>query len=146
MKLVISEDIKSGMLARLEELEPGYGRYNEQMPGDAQKPAFLVSLVDSTQQKEINRRYRRSMTFAIQFFPDPGSLTQRADCLRMGERLYSQLECVVSDNILYRGSGMKYEVVDEELQFNISFSIRLIHEQETVPSLMETIEQEGHIR
>ena len=141
---MINDDIKNGILARLEELEPEYPKYVEEVKQGFVEPAFFVHLINGEQQHELNKRYKRMLLFNVRFLPDSKSLTENSACHSMAERLYGKLRYIVWGGITYHGLRLKHEVIDSVLHFFVSFEIRIVEQLEPVPK-MNKIEMEAHL-
>lgn len=126
---MIEESVINGILGKLGEVDSTLPKYMEQTEQSIQGPAFFVLQINSSQTKGMNRRYIRSLSYNIHFFPDPGSLTKKADCRSMGERLYTSLENIAVNGRLIRARDMKYEVVEDVLHFFVSFDVHLMKER-----------------
>jgi hypothetical protein len=139
------KDIKDGIIKRLDEFRPNIPKYDEQIKQGFDEPAFFVLQIDGAQQKEIDRKYKRSAMYDIHYFPDSRGLTEKSDCQSMAELLYGELEYIQGEGGKYRGLRMKHEVVADVLHFFISFDVRLIKSKAIDPK-MQTLEQEEHLK
>ncbi|WP_240421655.1 phage tail terminator family protein [Paenibacillus periandrae] len=140
-----NEDIRNGILARLEELEPDYDKYINHIEQGFTEPAFFVRLIDGAQEQGLGQRYTRSLMYNVMFFPDPDSLDEQTSCQTMADRLYEKLITIESNGVIHRGLRLKHEVVDNVLHFFVSYNIRLLAPKELVPK-MEKIKQEEYIK
>lgn len=138
------EDIKNAIVNRLDSLNPEVPVYDERVEQGFQEPCFFVLQISSGQTKEVDRRYRRAMTFDVHYFPSD-SLEKKTECQQVADKLYEHLEYVEWGGNLYRGQKLQHEVVDDVLHFLVSFDIHLMRQKNSV-SKMRTLEQEGQIR
>jgi hypothetical protein len=139
------EDIKNGIIKRLDELYPDIPKYDEQIKQGFDEPAFFVLQMDGAQQKQLSRTYKRSAMYDIHYFPDRRGLAEKADCQSMAEQLYENLEYINGASSIYRSMRMKHEVVGEVLHFFVSYENRLIKTK--VPEIkMQHLEQEEHLK
>lgn len=141
---MIIEEIKSGLVKRLDALDDRIPVHPEQIKQGFKEPAFFVLLLNSAQDREVDRRYRRALLFDVHYFPSKGS-KPNAECHTMADRLYEALEYIPTPSGLVRGSRMRHEVVDGVLHFFISFELHLLRQKAADPK-MRTIEQEGYIK
>ena len=143
--MVNVEEIKQGIAKRLKELFPAASVYTEQVEQGFTKPAFFVRQTEGAQKHGMNRRYIRTGTFDIAYFPVPGSPQLIRDCETVRDTLYEQLELIPWEGQPYRGSSMRYTLTDNELHFYVSFEVHVVRPKEVVPT-MQNLVQEEHIR
>lgn len=139
------EQIKNALISRLADRDPELPVYDEQIKQGFQEPCFFVLQMNSGQNKEVNRRYRRGTLINIRYFSKSDSLDTNAECNLVAEQLYEQLEYVEWHGTLYRGMNMRHEIVDGVLHFFLSYGVYLVRQKAAVPK-MQRLEQEGHIR
>lgn len=94
--------------------------YAEKVEQGLKEPCFFISCIAPTKRLFVGRRYFRTNTFCIQFFPrDPDY--EKEECNAAAERLFSCLEYITIDGDLMRGTGMKSETVDGVLNFFVNY-------------------------
>ena len=97
-----------------------YTIYAENVEQGLKEPCFFISCIAPTKRLFVGRRYFRTNTFCIQFFPrDPDC--GKEECNDAAERLFSCLEYITIDGELMRGTGMKSETVDGILNFFVNY-------------------------
>ncbi|WP_282938986.1 DUF6838 family protein [Paenibacillus sp. RC67] len=138
---MIFEEMKNALLVQLKSLGFDIPIYDENNKQDLQKPSFLMLLVSSKQVKEINGRYRYPTLFSIQYFPNPGNRTIPIGFHEMAERLYEELEYMEWEGKRYRGYELHHEILEDSLQFYISFDIH-VTKQKPSALKMKHLEQE----
>lgn len=138
------DEVKASLVKRLDELDSQIPVHTEQIKQGFKEPAFFVLLLNSAQDREVDRRYRRALLFDVHYFPSKGS-KPNAECHSMADRLYEALEYVSTPSGLVRGSRMRHEVVGGVLHFFISFDLQLLRQKAVEPK-MQTIDQEGYIK
>lgn len=140
---VTVNSIRSGVILALSDLFPEMDIYGEGIEQDFDAPCFFVKLLTTGQDREMDRRYRRSYSFDIHYFPTSADPNEEAH--GMAEQLYDKLRQVNIDGELYRGAGMNHEVVDEVLHFFVDFNFHVFAEKP--PGIkMQTLEQEGYLK
>lgn len=106
---------------------------------------LFVLLLESSQVRGVNWRYQRFNPFDIHYFPKPESAAPREECELISEQLYSELEYVTGQDGLYRGTGMRHEIVDGVLHFFVEYNVHLIRDK--APDIkMQTMKQGGGIK
>lgn len=140
---VTVNSIRSGVIIALSELFPTMEIYGEANREGFEAPCFFVKLLTSAQDQELDRRYRRSYSFDIHFFPASPDYNEEAH--EMAENLYDRLRQVNIDGVTYRGKGMTHEIVDGVLHFFVDFNFFVYVEKQ--PEIkMQTLKQEGYLK
>lgn len=124
-------------------LFPDMDIYGEKIPEGFEAPCFFVKLLTAAQDKEIDRRYKRSHAFDIHFFPKGHEYNRESH--EMAEKLYEVLRMVDINGDLYKGTGMNHEIVDDTLHFFVDFDFHVMQQKDNVPT-MQTLEQKGVIK
>lgn len=140
---VTINSIRDGVILALSNLFPTIDIYGEEIKQGFEAPCFFVKLLTVAQDKEIDRRYKRSYAFDIHFFPAGHDYNREA--LEMAETLYDKLRSVVINGSRYRGTSMNHEIVDGTLHFFIDFNFHVYEPKESIPK-MKTLDQEGYLK
>ena len=119
-------DFKIGINQVLDVIFPNVTIYGEKVKQGFEEPCFFIKILSSGQDKELNRIYKRNISFDIHYFSDAADIN--SDCLDMADSLYEALEYVPLGNSLYRTNEMKHEVVDGVLHFLLQFNYKVIKE------------------
>lgn len=139
------QDIKDALIKKLSLFTPEYPVYDEAVEQDMKQPCFFVLLIESSQVRGVNRRYQRFNPFDVHYFPQHNSNALREECELVAERLYSELEYVSGHDGLYRGTGMRHEIVDGVLHFFVQYNVHLIRDK--APDIkMQTMTERGIIK
>jgi hypothetical protein len=136
-------DVNNGIAKVLDSIFPAYPVYDEATEQGMKQPCFFVLLLEGSQSKEINRRYRRFNSYDIHYFPSPDSLTPREECEAIAERLYSDMEYVTGEEGGYRGTGMRHEIVDGVLHFFVQYNYHLIRTKAPDVKMQTMTERSG---
>jgi len=138
-------DVNNGISKVLDSIFPAYPVYDEATEQGMKQPCFFVLLLEGSQSREINRRYRRFNSYDIHYFPNPDSLAPREECERVAERLYSALEYITGVEGGYRGTGMRHEIVDGVLHFFVQYNYHLFRTKD--PDIkMQSMTEKGGIK
>ena len=108
----------------LKEFGENYGIYTEAMDHEVSKPYFYIYNTTHSLDAKLGKRYINKSTFMIQYFP---TLANKKE--EMGNvigRLEDALEFIAIDNNLVHGSSMKSNVVDDVLNFQIEYNLRMV--------------------
>ena len=134
-------DFKTGINQVLDTEFPNVTIYCEEIKQGFEEPCFFIKVLSSAQDKELNRIYKKNISFDIHYFSDNADIN--SDCLDMADSLYEILEYVPLGNSLYRASSMTHEVIDGVLHFFLQFNYKIIKQIEAVEK-MNTLTQEVH--
>ncbi|GAA0717193.1 hypothetical protein GCM10008905_02570 [Clostridium malenominatum] len=121
-------DLIIGISQTLEREFPNINIYKEETEEGFKKPYFFIKVLNSTQKKEFNNRYKKSVSFDIHYFSDKEDIN--SDCLNIADKLYELLEYVSVESSLYRATNMKHEVIDGALYFFLQFNYKIIKQVE----------------
>ncbi|APC79747.1 hypothetical protein NPD2_226 [Clostridium botulinum] len=121
---------------------PNINIYGEEIKQGFEEPCFFIKVLSSGQDKEINVRYKKNISFNIHYFSDKGDLND--DCNDMADKLYEVLEYVKVNNSLYRSNEMTHEVIDGVLHFMLQFNYHVLKEIEKAPK-MNKLKQEVYL-
>ncbi|AZK48515.1 phage tail terminator family protein [Paenibacillus lentus] len=140
MDIVSSNRIRQGIAGALAEVFPGITVYDEEIEQGLKTPYFMVQLQTTSQVQELDRRYHRTHTFDIGFFPEGPQYNEEAHAT--AEILYDALATVDIEGEIYRGLNMKHEVNNQTLHFFVDYRFWVWKSKPETPK-MQTLEQEG---
>ena len=129
-------DIRKEIIKKLDSLYPDIPIYGEEVPQGFEEPSFFVKILTGLQQKEVGRRYKRTISADIHYF---GTSNEEAEL--MANELYESMEYLL--NNVARAHGMQHEVSDSVLHFFLDYKIHLLKPKEIHPK-MNTLEVKMH--
>lgn len=151
MSAVTVNGVRDSVITILHQQFPGISIYGEEIGQGFDKPCFFVKLFPVSQGQLLGRRYQRSHSFDICYFPvvvDEGEANrQNADMHDVAEQLYEVMELIPvvdGDDRLMRGTKMRHEIGEGVLHFFVDYSFQVIKEA-TLEPLMQMMEQEGFV-
>lgn len=115
--------------------------YGEEIKQGFEEPCFFVKVLNSAQNKELNIRYKRNISFDIHYFSDKADVN--SDCLSMADKLYEVLEYVKVGNSSYRANDMTHEIIDGVLHFMLQFNYHVLKEIEAVEKINKLTQKVG---
>lgn len=142
MSTITINDVLDGVVQALSTHFPDVAVDDEKRDANSQSPFFYVELFSVTQTQELHVRYKRAHRFDILYRSDNSS---QRDMHAVAEQLYDFLETIVVNGKPIRGTGMRHEIVDQELHFFIDYDF-LVTKPVAQGSKMRNLEQEGWIR
>lgn len=143
MPQVTVNSIRDGVTLALSELYPNIDLYDEEIPQDFKRPSFFVKLLTMGQNKEIGRRFLRSHSFDIHYFPPLDEYNKYGHA--MAESLYSNLLTIEIDGAIYRVTGANHNIVDRTLHFMFDLNFHVLKDK-PVGIKMNHLEQEGRLK
>lgn len=112
--------IISSIVNRLNEVF-GLTVYTESVEQGFKEPCFFVSRFNTTHKLFLGRRYYDTNQFCINFFPNEGD--EREHCDSVAHKLFICLEWLNYGEDLIRGVNMKYDVLDNVLNFYVDYNL-----------------------
>ncbi len=122
---MISE-IKQAIIEKLLTIYPtGYRFYDEDIPQDLMKPAFVISAVGQDYRKGLGSRYNCRLSFELAYYSGDAAAGIKADCFRKQEELLRAFDDIgsfhvlnrnarITDNVLRIGFDIKYTEIRDE--------------------------------
>lgn len=132
---MINELIAAISQALNAEFGDDYTIYSEEVVQGLQEPCFFIACINPTNELFLNKRYFRENQFCLQYFP-ADTMRAREECNAVAERLYWCLEHISVAGDLLRGTKMRYEVVDDVLNFFVNYDL-FVERLENTPTMTE---------
>lgn len=145
---VTINSIRDGVISTLDSHFPEIPVMGEEIeqglsPGmDLEPPCFFVKMLMAGQTQELNIRYSRTHSFDLHYFAVDRKNRAMHD---MAEQLYEHMDLIDIDGLLYRGTNMNHEIVDEVLHFFVDYTFRVRRQEPEIPD-MQTLEHEEGIK
>lgn len=136
-----TNDLKTGINQVLVAEFPNINVYGEDVMQGFEKPCFFIKILNSTLEKQLNRRYKKSISFDINYFTNKENIN--ADCNDTADKLYEVLEYVQASNSLYRATNKKHEVKDGILHFYLTFNFMIIKQMEEATKMQKLVGEAG---
>ena len=128
MAISVTNQIKNAIMEKLKQEFPDYKRYGEEIKQGFQAPCFFLAVINtSSKQKMIGKRYQRTISLDVHFFPAKQE-NQNEQMYDMRDLLYLILEVLHIDGQILRGSEMNYEIVDGVLHFFVDYKVFVYRE------------------
>lgn len=117
----MQDTIKEAIKTKLLELYPDYSVYDEDLPGEYQKPSFLIQVKSQTYTSLLQGNYKNQMMLDISYYSNV-SETINGDCLRVSKSLLTGFDSVNHCRI----RNKKAETIEKVLHFTfeIQYSVR----------------------
>lgn len=141
---MINAIIEAVSVALNEEFGDGHEIHMEEIKQDLKEPCFLISCINPTNELFLDRRYRRTNQFCIQYFSETEE-AQR-ECNDAAERMMLCLEYITiyGDDRPIRGTNMKAKTVDGVLNFFVNYDCFVYRIRQQIP--MEKLETETNVK
>lgn len=138
---VTINDVRHAVHEALRETFPQIPVFGEEIEQTHDPPYFVVRLLEPVHTQELGRRYRRDYPFVVRYFSAERS---NEDRYNIAEQLTSALKWVPIGGSPWPGQRMSFQIVDEALQFMVTYSL-LVWEQQPDEPKMQHLKQEGNV-
>lgn len=115
----------------------GYEIHMEEIKQGLKEPCFFIVCMNPTTELFLGKRYFRSNSFCIQYFPKSDGGKQR-ECNDVAEKLNWCLECITVMGDKFRGTKMHSEVVNGVLNLFVNYDC-FVHKVEKTDLMGEMI-------
>jgi len=141
MKLQVTvNDFRRAVDGALEEAFPEVAIESEEI-NQPSLPYFLVKLAESSHTQELDRRYRWTLPFVIQYSDPERRLNEMHT---IAERLMTSLNQIHAGGRPVRGIGMKFKAEGEALLFYVTYQLFVWMPPAEAP-MMQKLEQNGGV-
>lgn len=137
-------DLKLGINKILRSKFSNIAVHDEDIKQGFEKPCFFISVLNSYQKKEFNRRYRKNICFDIHYFSYKENVNNEFS--NIADNLYEALEYVKINKNLYRANNMRHEVIDGVLHFFLNFNYHVfkrVEKESKMRNLMNGVNLKG---
>ncbi|WP_328802023.1 hypothetical protein T3H97_06335 [Paenibacillus sp. LX16] len=134
--------VRYAVHAALDSTFPDIPISGEEIKQNLDPPRFFVRLLEPAHTQELGRRYRRDHPFVIRYFAPERA---NEDMYDMAEQLTGALAWIDINGRRYPGQSMHYQIVDEVLNFMVTYSL-LVCGQEPDDPKMRRLRQEGSLK
>lgn len=121
---------------------PDYDIAAEEIKQELKPPCFFLKLLAPSHGQELGRRFARYHTIDVHFF---AADRKNISMYEMAEHLSNVLQWVEVAGRPVRGTGMRFEIVDEVLHFFVDYNFQVWHQEPEDPK-MQTLEQQEGIK
>jgi len=119
---VTINDVRNAVHAALDAAFPNIPVLGEEIKQGLTPPCFFVRLLDSGHTQELGRRFIRYHPFDVHYFAPERS---NADMYDMAEQLTAALQQITVAGRPVRGTGMRFEIIDEVLHFFVNYDFHV---------------------
>jgi hypothetical protein len=140
MSQVTINDVRYAVHAALDTAFPDIPIMGEEIKQGLTPPCFFVRLLEPTHTQELGRRYARVHPFDVHYFAPN---RQNDDMYDMAEQLTTVLQQIEVAGRPIRGTGMRFEIVDEVLHFFVEYNFHVWAPKPEDPAMQTLDVQEG---
>jgi len=119
---VTFNDVRYAVHAALDAAFPDIPIHDEEIPQELKPPCFFVRLLELEHTQELGRRFLRYHPFVVRYFAQDRSNTA---VYEMAERLTEALQQIQVAGRSVRGTGMRFEILDEVLHFFVEYNFHV---------------------
>lgn len=140
MTQVTINDVRYAVNAALNAAFPNIPIMVEEIKQSLTPPCFFVKLLEPEHTQELGRRYARVHPFDVHYFAPERSNDGMYD---MAEQLTEVLQQIEVAGRPIRGTGMRFEIVDEVLHFFVEYNFHVWAPKPDDPAMGSLDVQEG---
>jgi hypothetical protein len=140
MKQVTINDVRYAVNAALDAAFPDIPIMVEEIKQGLTPPCFFVRLLEPEHTQELGRRFFRYHPFAVRYFAPERS---NENMYNMAEQLTEALQQIEVAGRPVRGTGMRFEVIDEVLHFFVNYDFHVWAPRPDDPAMASLDVQEG---
>ena len=114
------EDVISAVSNALySEFGNDYRIYADNIEQNLVRPCFFINVVRPAVLSGSIGRDKMSVPLVIQYFPS--TLGKRLECYKVSDRMFRCLKYPEFNNVVYRGTDLKYDINDDKLNFYVQY-------------------------
>lgn len=121
---MINKIVKSIAQTLEETFGKDYTLYTDFVEQGFHTPCFCIQMINSTNNKQLEKRYQRSYLFDILYFPQAEQSTSELN--EVSEKLYQCMECIQLESGGIWGSGMNHHIEEGVLHFFVNYNPRVM--------------------
>jgi len=137
---VTFNDVRYAVHAALDAVFPDIPIHDEEIPQKLEPPCFFVRLLEPELTQELGRRFLRYHPFVVRYFAPDRSNTAMYD---VAEQLTKALQQIQVAGRPVRGTGMRFEIVDDVLHFFVNYDFHVWAPRPDDPAMASLDVQEG---
>lgn len=141
--MITVNDVRRAVMSALAARFPDTRVYGERNEQGFVAPAFFVFMFPVFHTKELDRRYLRTHSFDIHYFPAGEYVNDEMH--DVAEQLYDTLEIINVKGKPSRGTAMRHEIVDGVLHFFVDYTFHVVRPKPDDPKMRE-LDVEGALR
>lgn len=127
---MVREVVSAVSNALYNEFGTDYRIYVDSIEQNLNRPSFLIRPLRSSVSERLMGRSQVSVPLLILYFPTrPG---QYLECCDVGDRLTNCLKYPGYDDVLYRGTNIKFDIIDDVLNFRITYNFFTVTQETNV--------------
>ncbi|MBG9788571.1 phage tail terminator family protein [Brevibacillus laterosporus] len=133
-------DVRNAVMSAIKKAYPTARVYGERLPQGFKEPCFFVLMLEGSQDKEVDRRYKRFHPFDIHYFTSSNS-----ERYEVAEKLTDILGLIEMQGKPIRGTKMRHTIVDDVLHFFVDYNFYVVRPKPVVPT-MQKVKIEGGLK
>lgn len=137
---VTINDVRYAVHAALDFEFPDIPIAGEEIKQNLTPPCFFVKLLEPEHTQELGRRFMRYHPFDVHYFASERS---NDDMYEMAEKLTEALQWIQVADRSVRGTGMRFEILDEVLHFFVEYNFHVWAPKPEDPAMGSLDVQEG---
>ena len=94
--------------------------YADNIEQNLTRPSFFLNIIRPAVSEKIMNRSHVSIPMVVQYFPS--SKEPRMECYEVADRLVHCLKYPEFDDVVYRGTDLKFDINDDKLNFYVQYN------------------------
>lgn len=139
MRVTIN-DVRYAVHTALDTAFPDNAIMGEEIKQGLNPPCFFVRLLEPSHDQELGRRFIRYHPFVVRYYAPERT---NADMYDMAEKLTAALQWITVVDRPIRGTGMRFEIVDEVLHFFVNYKFHVWAQKPEYPAMQKLDVEEG---
>ncbi len=137
---VTINSVRYAVHAALDAAFPSIQIMGEEIKQGLNPPCFFVRFLEPMHEQELGRRFYRYHPFVIRYY----AVDRKNDAMYdMAEQLTEVLQRIMIRDRPVRGTGMRFEIVDEVLHFFVEYNFHVWAPRQNDPAMASLDVQEG---
>nr|WP_313506874.1 hypothetical protein [Brevibacillus laterosporus] len=131
-------DVRNAVMSAIKKAYPTAKVYGERLPQGFKEPCFFVLMLEGSQDKELDRRYKRFHPFDIHYFTSSNS-----ERYEVAEKLTDILGLIEMQGKPIRGTKMRHTIVDDVLHFFVDYNFYVLRPKPVVLTMQKLMIEGG---
>ena len=109
-----------------DEFGKDYRIYADNVEQNLVRPCFFINVIRPAVLPGSIGRDKMSVPLVIQYFPT--TVGKRTECYTIADRLFRCLKYPEYNDVVYRGTDLKFDINDDKLNFNVRYDFFTVTE------------------
>lgn len=136
---MVREVINAASSSLYDEFGKAYKIHIDSIEQNLTRPSFFIKTLRPAVTEKLMGRSHVSIPLLIRYFPTVKG--NYSECYEVADRLFQCLKYIEYDGVLYRGTSLKFDVIDDVLNFRVQYNFfTVVHDTDEVKPTIDEIE------